>query len=146
VLAGFLTIAVAALAITAILLIRRRAPDGGYFNDGDRAAGFFGVLATGFLLMLGFVVFLAFTRYDSTRTGAEAEALNVVQLFHTAQLLPEDVRETLSGELICYGRSVVGLEWPQMEAGSLSTSIKPNPAGRKSGRNRRRGLHLRVEV
>ena len=53
-----------ALAIGAILLVRRRAPDGSYFNDGDRAAGVFGVLATGFAVLLGLVVVLAFTSYD----------------------------------------------------------------------------------
>ena len=37
----------------AMLLVRRRAPDGSYFNDGDRAAGVFGVLATGFAVLLG---------------------------------------------------------------------------------------------
>jgi hypothetical protein len=26
----------------AAILVRRRAPEGGYFNDGDRAAGVFG--------------------------------------------------------------------------------------------------------
>ena len=44
--------------------------------DGDRAAGVFGVLATGYALLLGFVVFLAFTKYDESRAGAEAEALD----------------------------------------------------------------------
>ena len=78
--------------IAAILRVRRRAPDGGYFNDGDRAAGVFGVLATGFALLLGFVIFLAFTKYDGSRAGAEAEALPVIQLFETAQLMPPDAR------------------------------------------------------
>ncbi len=57
-----------------MLLVRRRAPDGSYFNDGDRAAGVFGVLATGFAVLVGFVVFLAFSSYDASRAGAEAEA------------------------------------------------------------------------
>jgi len=47
-------------------------PDGGYFNDGDRASGVFGVLATGFSVFLGFIVFLAFTSYDESKSGAEA--------------------------------------------------------------------------
>ena len=64
-----LTLAVAALAITAMLLVRRKAPDGSYFNDGDRAAGVFGVLATGFSILLGFIVFLAFTSYDAVTHG-----------------------------------------------------------------------------
>ena len=51
-------------------------PTGGFFHDGDRAAGMFGVLATGFSVLLGFVVFLAFASFDQSRTGAEAEALD----------------------------------------------------------------------
>ena len=66
------------VSVTAVLFVRRRAPEGGYFEDGDRAAGVFGVLATGFAIFAGFVIFLAFTSYDLSRTGAEAEALVVV--------------------------------------------------------------------
>lgn len=111
--------------IVAILLVRRRAPEGGYFNDGDRASGVFGVLATGFALLLGFVIFLAFTKYDGSRAGAEAEALAVVQLFETAQLMPPDARPLLAGEVECYARSVVNLEWPAMEAGRGFETISP---------------------
>ena len=64
--------AAAAAAVAAMLLVRRRAPDGGYFNDGDRASGVFGVLATGFTLLLGLIVFLAFTSYDDSRPGPRA--------------------------------------------------------------------------
>ena len=59
------------------MLVRRNAPNGGYFNDGDRAAGVFGVLATGFSVLLGFIMFLAFKTYDGARAGAEVEALTV---------------------------------------------------------------------
>ncbi len=111
--------------IAAILLVRRRAPEGGYFNDGDRASGVFGVLATGFALLLGFVIFLAFTKYDGSRAGAEAEALAVVQQFETAQLMPPDVGPGLAGEVECYGRSVVNLEWPAMESGHGFEAINP---------------------
>jgi hypothetical protein len=111
--------------IAAILGVRRHAPDGGYFNDGDRAAGVFGVLATGFALLLGFVIFLAFTKYDGSRAGAEAEALAVVQLFETSQLMPPDARPQLAGEVECYARSVVNLEWPAMQAGRGFETISP---------------------
>ena len=67
VIAVLIVVVVTALAVAAMLLVRRRAPDGSYFHDGDRAAGVFGVLATGFAVLLGFVVFLAFTSYDSAR-------------------------------------------------------------------------------
>ena len=118
-------VAAVAVAVAVMLLVRRRAPDGGYFNDGDRASGVFGVLATGFSVFLGFIVFLAFTSYDESKSGAEAEALVVVQQFETAQFLPPAARRQLSGELICYGRSVVGQEWPRMQAGSESGAVNP---------------------
>jgi hypothetical protein len=120
-----IVVAAVAVAVAAMLLVRRRAPDGSYFSDGDRASGVFGVLATGFSVLLGLIVFLAFTSYDDSKTGAEAEALAVVQQFETAQFLPSAARGRLGGELICYGRSVVGQEWPRMETGSETGAINP---------------------
>ena len=77
---GFLvTAGVTVVTVTAMQLVRRRAPEGSYFSDGDRASGVFGVLATGFSVLLGFIIFLAFTSYDQSRAGAEAEALVVAQ-------------------------------------------------------------------
>ena len=123
---GFLiTAGVTAAAVTAMLLVRRRAPEGSYFADGDRAAGVFGVLATGFSVLLGFIIFLAFTSYDQSRAGAETEALVVVQQLETAQFFPGAVVEQLSGELICYGRSVVNGEWERMEAGTQGDAVNP---------------------
>src|SRR5436190_23505721 len=103
---------VAAVAIAAMLAVRRRAPEGSYFVDGDRAAGVFGVLATGFAILAGFIVVLAFESYDTSRSGAQAEARTVWHQFETVQLLPESVRARLSGELVCYARSVIHQEWP----------------------------------
>lgn len=125
VVAALVVAAASALMVGAMLLVRRGAPEGGRFVDGDRAAGIFGVLATGFALLLGFVVFLAFTKYDESRVGAEAEALAVLQQFETAQLMPDAIRAPLTGQLICYGRSVVAQEWPVMEGGSAAAPINP---------------------
>jgi Protein of unknown function (DUF4239) len=114
-----------AIAIAAMLFVRRRAPEGSFFTDGDRASGVFGVLATGFAIFAGFVIFLAFTTYDQSRAGAEAEALVVVQQFETAQFLAPETRDRLAGELVCYARSVVSNEWPLMESGGLGDAINP---------------------
>ena len=118
-------VAVPAVAIAAMLLVRRKAPDGSYFHDGDRAAGVFGVLATGFAVLLGFVVFLAFASYDAARSGAEQEALIVSQQVETAQLFPAPANRQLTGELVCYARSVAGVQWDRMEAGTLGEELNP---------------------
>src|SRR3954447_18441810 len=125
--AGLVIVVVSAVAVAAMLLVRRRAPEGSYFVDGDRAAGVFGVLATGFAILAGFVVVLAFESYDASRTGAQAEARIVAHQFETVQFLPVPVRARLSGDLVCYARSVVHQEWPRMMSGSLSPA--PNAWG-----------------
>ena len=120
-----IVVASTALAITAILLVRRHAPDGSYFHDGDRAAGVFGVLATGFAVLLGLVVVLAFTSYDNSRTGAETEALTLAQQYEVAHLLPAAAGRRLAAELVCYGRSVVHQEWPRMQDGTQTDAMNP---------------------
>ncbi len=106
-----------ALAVGLFLLLRRHSPEGGRFTDGDRAAGVFGVLATGFAVLLGFVVYLAFLSYDTARSGARSESIDVIQQFEIAQLLPQPGANRLSGLLVCYGRAVIGVEWPQLQSG-----------------------------
>jgi hypothetical protein len=123
--ASLIVLGVAAVAIAAMLLVRRGAPEGSYFEDGDRASGVFGVLATGFAVLIGFVVFLAFESFDTSRSGAEAEARTVVQQFETAQFLPIAVQARLSGDLVCYARAVIDEEWPRMESGTLGNLRNP---------------------
>jgi hypothetical protein len=123
---GLLVVIVAvAVTVTAMLAVRRRAPDGSYFQDGDRASGVFGVLATGFSVLLGFIIFLSFQSYDSSRTGAEMEATTVLQQTQTAQFLPGDASGELTAELACYARSVAGAEWQALESGTLGDRINP---------------------
>jgi hypothetical protein len=114
-----------AVAVTVMLLVRRSAPEGSRFRDGDRASGVFGVLATGFSVLLGFIVFLAFESYDQSRAGGEQEALVLGQQVETAQFLGDPVAARLTGQLICYGRSVVHVEWPKATKGTLGDEINP---------------------
>ncbi|HXE93579.1 MAG TPA: hypothetical protein VN544_07150 [Gaiellaceae bacterium] len=123
--AGLVVALAVGLAVSALLLVRRRAPDGSFFADGDRAAGVFGVLATGFSVLLGLIVFLAFSSYDKSRSGAETEALLVAQQFETAQFFPVAVRQQLGNELICYARSVIHQEWPTMRSGRETGVFNP---------------------
>ena len=93
-----------ALAVGVMLLVRRNAPEGSYFADSDRASGIFGMLAGGFAILLGFIVFLAFASYDQSRAGAEREAVIVVQQYQTAQFFDPETAADLTGALVCYGR------------------------------------------
>jgi len=116
-LASAIVAASVAVSVAIFLLLRRHSPPGGRFTDGDRAAGVLGLLATGFAVLLGFIVFLAFESYDAAQSGARAEATDVIQQLETAQLFRQPAAAKLAGELVCYGRAVVGIEWPQLRAG-----------------------------
>jgi hypothetical protein len=122
---AIVVLVVTAIAVTAMLLVRRRAPEGSYFRDGDRAAGVFGVLATGFSVLLGFIIVIVFQSYDQSVSGAEAEATIVSQQVETAQFMPADAVVDLTGQLMCYARSVVGPEFDALESGTLGDSINP---------------------
>jgi hypothetical protein len=76
-------------------------------------------------VLLGFVVFLAFESFDTSRSGAESEAQIVTQQFETAQFFPVAARGPLSGALVCYARTVVNQEWSQMRAGVLGDKVNP---------------------
>jgi hypothetical protein len=76
-------------------------------------------------VLLGFIIFLAFTSYDQSRSGAEQEAVVLVQQVENAQFFPRPAAGELTGELVCYGRSVVNDEWHRMEAGTQGDSINP---------------------
>jgi hypothetical protein len=47
------------------------------------------------VIFAGFIILLAFTSYDQSRSGGESEALTVIQQFETAEFLPEAVRRRL---------------------------------------------------
>ena len=117
--------AAAGIAIGVMLLVRRRAPEGSYFADGDRARASSACIATGFSVLLGFIIFLAFTSYDNTKQGAETEAQVVAQQFETAQFMPAAQRQELSDGLVCYARYVVHRAWPRLEAGTEGDRFNP---------------------
>jgi hypothetical protein len=49
----------------------------------------------------------------------------VAQQLQTAQFLPPDAAQELTGELLCCARSVVGTEWDALDAGTLGDAINP---------------------
>src|SRR3954453_12631856 len=103
-----------AAAAAAMLRIRRRAPDGSYFRDSQRAAGAFAVSGTIFAVLVGFVFLLGFQSYQSARTNSQDEALAALDLYNTAEHFGEPAQGALEADVVCYARAVVSSEWPAM--------------------------------
>ena len=103
-----------------------RRPAGSYFEDGDRASGVFGVLSTGFAILLGFVVFLAFESYDTSRSGAEAEAQIVDPAVRDGAVPPARLRARRSRGSSSVTRARVVLRGVAADAvGHAGTPINP---------------------
>ena len=113
-----ITVLVAAnlLAVGVLLLLRRYGPSEGWFRDTQHAAGAFTVTGTIFAVLVGFVFLLAFGSYSAARESAQDEARAAQSLFHVAERFPEDVRDELQADIVCYSRAVVGSEWSTMAA------------------------------
>ncbi len=114
-------IAVCAVVMVALMrLVRRSAPAGGRFSDSDRASGIVGPLRAGFVILLGFVIFLSFGTYEEAASRSDAEAAAVVSQFRTAADFEGILAEQGQGALVCYARSVISQEWPTMRDGQRS--------------------------
>ena len=76
----------------------------------------FGVVGSGFAMFLAFVIFVVFSSYREAEGNAASEAVAVRQMFRTADLFEAADEAALRADLVCYARSVIGLEWEAMES------------------------------
>ncbi|WP_349268699.1 hypothetical protein [Mycolicibacterium parafortuitum] len=115
-----IVLAVVAIAVSAKLYVRTRAPEGGWFTDLTRSAGSLTVIGTMFAVMLAFVILFALQSFQRAREGASIEAVATTELASVANILPDPVGERLRGDLVCYARAVIQDEWPAMRDGHPS--------------------------
>lgn len=123
-LAPIIVVAVVVAAITAKLLVRRRAPEGGWFTDLTRSAGSLSLIGTMFAVMLAFVILFSLQSYQRAREGSSMEAVAVTELNAVATVFPPPTSDRLRGGLVCYGRAVVNDEWPAMDRGQSSPLVE----------------------
>jgi len=121
---GLLIIVLAdVVAVAVMLLVRRRAPRGGYYHDTQQAGWVYSVAGTSFAVILAFVFLLTFQSFDRARTSASTEAEATSALFHTAEAFPPAAKAALQAQIVCYARGVVDLEWPAMDRGHSSPIV-----------------------
>jgi hypothetical protein len=112
--AALVIVLVVAVSVTVKLLVRRRAPDGGWFTDSSRSAGTLSLIGTMFAVMLAFVILFALQSYQRARSGSSVEAVAIAELDSIAQVFAPPLSDRLHGGLVCYSRAVVDDEWPAM--------------------------------
>ena len=122
--AALVLVVVVTAAITIKLLVRRRAPMGGWFTDAPRSAGTLSVIGTMFAVMLAFVILLALQSYQRAREGSSVEAIAVSELHSVAEVFQPPSSDRLQGGLVCYARAVIEDEWPAMRDGRSSELVQ----------------------
>lgn len=121
---GLIVAAAASAAVGLMYTVRRRSRLDHFFVEIERGAGIFAFLGTAFAVLLAFVVLEAFESFNDAKTGAEEEAIAMVQLSRTAGFFPTAQRDPLEGAVICYGRAVISHEWPAMKEGDRSPVVQ----------------------
>ena len=122
--AALVLVLVVAAAITIKLLVRRRAPEGGWFTDSPRSAGTLSVIGTMFAVILAFVIVLALQGYQRARQASNEEAIAISELHSVAAVFGPPTRDHLQGGLVCYARAIVEDEWPAMSEGRSSQQVQ----------------------
>jgi hypothetical protein len=122
---SILFILVCSAAAVGLLYVIRRylAPPGGFYHDAEVASGIFGVVGTGYAVLLGFVTFSVFGTYDAARQHVAQEAVALRQMSATAGFFAPEDAQALRGQLVCYGRAVVNGEWAAMQVPRESTRV-----------------------
>ena len=134
-------VAANAVAVTIMLALRRRLAAESHFRDSQLAAGVLTVTGTVYAVLVGFVFLLAFQSYETARSSSQDEAVAAIGLFHIAEQLPPTDRDVLQGDVVCYARSVINLEWPAMGGQRSSPLVEDwaSQAARNFERARLRG-------
>ena len=122
VLVGVILLAVT-VAVSALALVRSRMRGERLVTDSGRAGQFYNLVGTAFAVLLAFVVLISYQSYNAAKNGAESEAVAVLALFRSAELLEASDRDKYQGELACYARAAVS-EWPLMDDGERSVTLE----------------------
>ena len=110
-------------ALALILVRRYRQQRSNRYHKSPIAGDIFGVIGTGFTVILAFVIFTSFESYQQARDEAGVESVATRQMESLTTYFPQQSRILLQGDLVCYGRAVVYDEWPLMASGQSSVVV-----------------------
>ena len=122
-LAALIILGVAAVSAAGMLVVRRRAPAGTYFEDPIPAGAVYTVAGTAYMVIVAFVFFVAFESYGGAKADAEEEATATLAMFHAVGPFSPEARALLQGQVVCYAREVISEGWPAMREGHGSPAV-----------------------
>lgn len=104
-------------AVGAQILFRRIVPNERLIPHHDVAGFLVAVVGVLYAVVLGFVVVISWTGFDSAQQNADLEAGDVADAFGFATMLPEPRRTDMRHALAAYAVEVRNHEWDAMRSG-----------------------------
>lgn len=105
------------VAIAGLSLARAELEPATLRDAGDVLGGHLQTLGTVYAVLLAFVVYAVWQQFNDARLAVEREANELVDLYRTAEGLPEAERAALQAFLRRYVDVVTDVEWAAMAAG-----------------------------
>jgi hypothetical protein len=120
---GIIVLGTAVCVAASMLTRRARRQRRIRYDKSPMAGDVFGVIGTGFTVILAFVIFTAFESYQRARDAAGVESVATRQMEYLTESFPQQSRVRLQGDVVCYARAVVYDEWPLMASGRSSPVV-----------------------
>ena len=116
-LAALIILGAAAVSAAGMLIVRRRAPAGTFFEDPIPAGAVYTVAGTAYMVILAFVFFVAFESYGGAKADAEEEATATLAMFHAVGPFDPEDRALLQEQVVCYAQEVISRGGPRCAKG-----------------------------
>src|SRR5262245_61123132 len=121
-LAALLVIALPSLlALLGPVLIRRKISLERLAANNEVAGFKYATVAVSYVVLLAFVVIIAWESYKDAEEFTHREAAALVTIYRLAGGLPEATRRTVREHVLAYTQSVIDEEWPALAEGKAST-------------------------
>lgn len=119
-------IAVSSLAaVIGIYGVRRRYSSSDLRSHNPVTAPIHSAISVIYAVLLGFAVIVVWQQYYETQDSLAIEASQIISVNRTIDDFPQKYRDSMHRTLLAYTRSVIDVEWSQMEAGNVDWLHNP---------------------
>jgi hypothetical protein len=108
------------ISLLGLRIVRKKYPPEKLKENHEVAGFIFNAFGLIYAVLLAFVVFAAWTEYETSKENIEVEANKLSDLYLVAEGLPDYIKSDVRSKILKYSEIVVNDEWKKMENGEKS--------------------------
>jgi Protein of unknown function (DUF4239) len=120
-----IVVVVASLAAGLHLLVQRRFGYDALSRHNDVAGFLLSVVGVIYAVVLGFVVIVAWQKYDDAQNDVDEEVAAAIDLYHSVAAFPPPLKNGVRAGIRQYANDVLDKEWPAMARGDQAAEGGP---------------------